>query len=970
MRFHLDGLEVFFPYDFVYKEQYTYMLELKRALDARGDAILEMPTGTGKTVSLLALITSYQLAHPEAGKLIYCTRTVPEMTKAMNELKRVIGYRAAELAADYARDRKAAEAMSVAESAGAAAPTLAPDILAVCLSSRRNMCIHPDVVGESGEREAVDAACRSMTASWVRARAASGEGSGAAPPKLCDYFETYERTGSDAELTGIYNLDDLKALGAARGWCPYFLARHVLAHANVIVFNYQYMLDPKIAALVSRELEDKSIVVFDEAHNIDNVCIEALSVSLDRRALDVAARNLTTLGNEVKRMKQEDAQRLQDEYARLVNGLADGAGGSGGGSGAHGGVALLSDMASEQPGAPVLPADLLREAVPGSIRNAELFVRFMKHFVQYLREKIKVAAVVSEAPSRFLHEMGAALAIDVKPLRFAYSRLNSLLRTLQVTATDDFTPLQLVADFATLLATYPVGFMVITEPYAPKTPHIADPVMQLCCLDSSLAIRPVFQKFQSVVLTSGTLSPLDMYPKMLNFNPVVRASLEMSIARPCICPLVVSRGADQTPISSKFELRGDRAVVRNSGALLVQLCTTVPDGVVAFFPSYGYMETTIAAWHEMGILLQLEAQKLLFIETKDIVETTLSLNNYKRACDLGRGALFLSVARGKVAEGIDFDRHYGRCVAIFGIPFQYTLSHVLRARLVYLRDAFAIREQDFLTFDAIRQAAQCVGRIIRSKRDYGVIVFADKRYAAHDKRSKLPQWVLQFMPDAHVNLDTNMAVHIARKFLKEMAQPLPEGAEKGTAMLSAADLRGLAAVGGAASAGAAAAGGGAYGGASAPASAALAAASRPAAYGLRTLAAGGASFSGADSGDVVGNGVNAGANGASSDWSYAAAAAAAAAVAADEDGEAAAGPPARRRRVEGLLSTAVSYDDKNAASAEDGVHAYALSGSADSAPVFSAEDVAMAEAMCVPVHVYVAEREAEVAAAIASVATK
>ena len=41
----------------------------------------QMPTGTGKTITLLSLITSYQLAHPETGKLIYCTRTVPEMEK-------------------------------------------------------------------------------------------------------------------------------------------------------------------------------------------------------------------------------------------------------------------------------------------------------------------------------------------------------------------------------------------------------------------------------------------------------------------------------------------------------------------------------------------------------------------------------------------------------------------------------------------------------------------------------------------------------------------------------------------------------------------------------------------------------------------------------------------------------------------------------------------------------------------------
>lgn len=34
------------------------------------------------------------------------------------------------------------------------------------------------------------------------------------------------------------------------------------------------MLDPKIATLISRELSEQSIVVFDEAHNIDNVCVE------------------------------------------------------------------------------------------------------------------------------------------------------------------------------------------------------------------------------------------------------------------------------------------------------------------------------------------------------------------------------------------------------------------------------------------------------------------------------------------------------------------------------------------------------------------------------------------------------------------------------------------------------------------------------------------------------------------------
>ncbi len=48
MRLDLDGLDVFFPYDFMYPEQYDYMLELKRSLDAKGHCLLEMPTGASE----------------------------------------------------------------------------------------------------------------------------------------------------------------------------------------------------------------------------------------------------------------------------------------------------------------------------------------------------------------------------------------------------------------------------------------------------------------------------------------------------------------------------------------------------------------------------------------------------------------------------------------------------------------------------------------------------------------------------------------------------------------------------------------------------------------------------------------------------------------------------------------------------------------------------------------------------------
>ena len=90
-------------------------------------------------------------------------------------------------------------------------------------------------------------------------------------------------------------------------------------------------------------------------------------------------------------------------------------------------------------------------------------------------------------------------------------------------------------------------------------------------MDASIAIKPVFNHYLSVVITSAvstcietfsflqhyslslslppslppsptfpfkTLSPLDMYPRLLCFQPVLLSSYGMSLARPRICPVV------------------------------------------------------------------------------------------------------------------------------------------------------------------------------------------------------------------------------------------------------------------------------------------------------------------------------------------------------------------------------------------------------------------------------------------------
>ncbi|KMT07807.1 hypothetical protein BVRB_6g146200 [Beta vulgaris subsp. vulgaris] len=745
MKFQIEDVTVYFPYDHIYPEQHSYMVELKRALDAKGHCLLEMPTGTGKTIALLSLITSYALSKPSNPiKLIYCTRTVHEMEKTLAELKVLHDYQVRHL--------------------GPSAR-----LLAVGLSSRKNLCINPAVVSAEN-RDSVDAGCRKLTASWVRALAMEN-------PNLptCSFFENYEKSGSEAILPpGVYTLQDLRAFGKQKGWCPYFLARHMVQFANVVVYSYQYLLDPKVAGIISKEMQRESVVVFDEAHNIDNVCIEALSVSVRRQTLEGATRNISRMSQEIDRFKATDAGKLRAEYSRLVEGLAQ-----------RGNLSSGDTWLSN----PALPDDILKEAVPGNIRRAEHFLSVLRRLVQYIKGRLQSENFEKESPVSFVASLHAQAGLDQKTLKFCYDRLHSLMLTLEITDTDEFLSIQTICDFATLVGTYARGFSIIIEPFDERMPHIPDPILQLSCHDASLAIKPVFERFQTVVITSGTLSPIDLYPRLLNFNPVVSRSFTMSLTRECICPMVLTRGSDQLPVSTKYDMRSDPGVARNYGRLLLEMVSVVPDGVVCFFVSYSYMDAIVNTWNETGMLKEIMQHKLVFIETQDVVETTLALDNYRKACDCGRGAVFFSVARGKVAEGIDFDRHYGRLVIMFGVPFQYTLSKILLARLEYLRDTFQIKEGDFLTFDALRQAAQCVGRVIRSKADYGMMIFADKRYSRHDKRSKLPGWILSHLRDAYLNLSTDMALHIAREFLRKMAQPYDKtGASGKRTLLSQEDI--------------------------------------------------------------------------------------------------------------------------------------------------------------------------------------
>jgi DNA excision repair protein ERCC-2 len=219
------------------------------------------------------------------------------------------------------------------------------------LTSRKNLCLHPSVKREKSGN-VVDARCRSLTAGFIKEKKEKGE-----DVEVCVYHDVslkspyhwlasdpdaLSRTLISSSLTILSQMasghstvfcgtasSTNSALTSPPGaWCValLFLLRLgadplQMQYCNVIIYSYHYLLDPKIAERVSKDLSKDCIVVFDEAHNIDNVCIESLSTDITEDSLRRATRGAQNLETKINEMRDSDQQKLQDEYEKLVEGL-------------------------------------------------------------------------------------------------------------------------------------------------------------------------------------------------------------------------------------------------------------------------------------------------------------------------------------------------------------------------------------------------------------------------------------------------------------------------------------------------------------------------------------------------------------------------------------------------------------------------------------------------------------------------
>lgn len=686
-------------------------------------ALLDSPTGTGKSIALLSSALAWQRQaferHGAAPQIIYGVRTHAQLAQLVAELQKT-PYR----------------------------PRMA------VLGSREQLCINTEVkVQAARQRVSLNLMCRQATRRTHQSQAPSNSGTCPCGPYeqlggMSHAKQVFERCARPGKLWDVEDLVQVAKSSGRLGGCPYYTAHVLAGDADIVICPHNYVLDPAVSQCKSHHRQRWSlrerIVILDEAHNVEQGCREAGSVEASLQELRSWATALDALaarrphirvrarGRDLPcREACQELRHLPELLAVHLEALRAGGAGAAPGQVAAG---VVHANAGAEPLPGLASADRIW-GLPGHPAAGEFLVQAGVSARGTLSRGTEELAV--ELADRLLRAQasGEAVAEDAVLLG-VLGRLQEVITKLR------------------LAALHPESYVFCARlggaQSDSKTPSFAAWLMSPGVVFDTFATQA-----RAVILASGTLAPLGALAAELASSEAFAARAQP--AGPLEAGHVVAPG--QVLVAAVGQLPGSgRALVSTFSswrcpAFLTELGTAiagilraVPGGVLCFFPSYAALEACTTVWQSApaahvgvqsgvwGQLLRVKA--VVVVEPRDSNSLSQARRTFEAAARGAGGALCLAVYRGKMSEGLSFDDELCRAVLCIGVPYPLAKDPLVVAKRRWndARRAGGARGSlsgdEWYELQAYRAVNQALGRCVRHRLDHGALLLLDARWAA------------------------------------------------------------------------------------------------------------------------------------------------------------------------------------------------------------------------------------------------
>ena len=265
--------------------------------------------------------------------------------------------------------------------------------------------------------------------------------------------------------------------------------------------------------------------------------------------------------------------------------------------------------------------------------------------------------------------------------------------------------------------------------------------LKIFCYNPGLLFKEIIDYFPyALIMTSGSLKPFDILEKELGIRFDILLENEHMIKNDQFKFTIINKVVhNRNSYNLKFDFynRNNEKMIESLGEIIFNLAkTNNKGGILLFFPSYKYLETCYNVWQKCNINEKIKKYKSIILDSSN--KKLLSNNIIKSE---NKNFILFSVHRGSSSEGIDFSDDNARMVICIGIPYANYGDDNIKKKKEFLNNKEKNLGNNWYKADAMLNVNQSLGRVIRNKNDYGVMICIDERFKDPSIKRMFSNWI-------------------------------------------------------------------------------------------------------------------------------------------------------------------------------------------------------------------------------------